>query len=228
VFRNREEAAFRLAARLKGRSLHDPLVLATPRGGVGIGAVLAHELGAHLDVVLSRKLRAPGQPELALGAVAESGEVFLNSYAAVLDLPDEYLEEERRYQMGEIARRRRLFRSDRPPAPVAGRSVIVTDDGIATGSTLIAALHTVRGQTARRVIAAVPVANAERRAEVRGWCDEAVCLLCPRRLWAVGQFYGDFTPVEDEQVVSLLRELAPPAPAASSYTCRGQRSVPGV
>src|SRR5262245_1964676 len=139
MFRNREDAALQLAARLKDRPLHDPLVLAIPRGGVVVGAVLARELGADLDVVLSRKLRAPNYPEVAIGAVAESGAVFLNQYAAELTgtMPA-YLHEECHRQLGEITRRRRFFRGLRPPEPVAGRSVIVTDDGIATGSTMIA------------------------------------------------------------------------------------------
>src|SRR5512137_1559748 len=139
MFANREDAARQLADRLRGRELVDPVVLAIPRGGVVTGAVLARELGAELDVVLARKLRAPGQPELAVGAVSEDGQVYLNHYAQeYLDVMEEYLEQERRHQMAEIARRKELFRSVRPKAPLAGRSVIVTDDGIATGSTMIA------------------------------------------------------------------------------------------
>jgi len=203
---------------LKGRELHDPLVLAIPRGGVVTGAELARELGAELDVVLSRKLRAPGQPELAIGAVTEDGRVYLNRFAQeVLDLTDEYLAEERDHQLAEIARRQRLFRGVRPKAPVAGRSVIVTDDGIATGATMIAALQVVKAQRPREVIVAVPVASPDRVAEVRRWCDDVVCLLAPVEFWAIGQFYEDFTQVEDEQVVALLREFVP-APQATAAT----------
>jgi len=120
-------------------------VLAIPRGGVVTGAVLARELGAELDVVLARKLRAPGQPELAIGAIAESGDVYLNPELEGLSGEwEDYLVEERRYQLAEIARRKKLFRAARPAASVAGRSVIVADDGIATGSTMIAALKVVR------------------------------------------------------------------------------------
>ena len=145
MFRNREDAARRLAAAMKNRVLHDPLVLAIPRGGVAIGAILARELGADFDVVLSRKLRAPGQPELAVGAIAESGAVYLDPGALeYVDLPADYLAEERRHQLGEIAQRQRLFRRVRPQAPVKGRSVIITDDGIATGSTMMAAIQTVK------------------------------------------------------------------------------------
>jgi predicted phosphoribosyltransferase len=158
------------------------------------------------------------QPELAIGAVAEDGRVYLNHYAQeVLDLSEDYLTEERNHQLAEIARRQRLFRGVRPQAPVAGRSVIVTDDGIATGSTMIAALQVVKAQNPREVIVAVPVASPDRLAEVRRWCDDVVCLLAPEEFWAIGQFYEDFTQVEDEQVVALLREFAP-APQAAEAT----------
>jgi predicted phosphoribosyltransferase len=208
MFRNREDAARQLAETLKRRPLHEPLVLAIPRGGVVTGAVLARALGAELDVVLSRKLRAPGQPELAIGAIAEDGQVYLNPYAEeFLDTLEDYLAEERRHQIAEIGRRRKLFRSVRPQARIGDRSVIVTDDGIATGSTMIAALQAVRVQNPRELIVAVPVAAPDRLVEVRRWCDDAVCLLTPEMFWAVGQFYEDFAQVEDEEVVRLLREF---------------------
>jgi len=209
MFRNREDAAYQLAARLKHRVFHDPLVLAIPRGGVSTRAVLARELGADLDVVLSRKLRAPGQPELAVGAVTEDGRVYLNHHAeAYLDVMRDYFDEEQRHQLGEIARRKILFRAVRAEAPVTGRSVIVTDDGIATGSTMIAALQAVKMQSPREVIVAVPVASPDRLEEVSRWCDEVVCLLTPEEFWAIGQFYEDFRPVEDEEVVEFLRQAA--------------------
>lgn len=210
MFRNREDAARRLAENLKGRELFDPVILAIPRGGVVTGAVLARELGADLDVVLSRKLRAPGQPELAIGAISEDGRVYLNPHSeAFLDLLGEYLVEERRHQLNEISRRKKLFRGVRQQASLKGRSVIVTDDGIATGSTMIAALQAIKVQKPHEVIVAVPVASPDRLAEVRRWCDDVVCLLAPEHFWAIGQFYEDFTQVEDEEVVQLLREFAP-------------------
>jgi predicted phosphoribosyltransferase len=210
MFRNRKDAARQLAQRLKGRELHDPLVLAIPRGGVVTGAVLARELGAELDVVLSRKLRAPMEPEFAVGAISEDGQVYLNRYAhEVLNLTEDYLAAERRHQLGEIARRKKLFRGVRSQAPIAGRSVIVTDDGIATGSTMIAALQAVRTQNPCEVIAAVPVASPDRLVEVHHWCDDVVCLLAPEDFYAIGQFYLDFSQVEDDEVVKLLREFAP-------------------
>jgi predicted phosphoribosyltransferase len=212
MFRNREEAGRKLAEELKGRELHDPLVLAIPRGGVVIGAVLADELGADLDVVLSRKLRAPGQPELAIGAVSEDGRVNLNRHAwAFLDQLKSYLADEHRRQWVEIVRRKKLFRAVRPRAPISGRSVIVTDNGIATGSTMIAALQVIKTQTPREVIVAVPVASPNRLATIRPWCDEAVCLITPEDFRAIGQFYEDFTQVQDEDVIALLRDFAPTA-----------------
>jgi predicted phosphoribosyltransferase len=207
MFRDREDAARRLAQRLKGRAMHQPLVLGIPRGGVVTGAFLAEELGADLDVALSRKLRAPGQPELAIGAVTEDGQVYLNHHAReFLQILQDYLEEERRFQIEEIERRKLLFRAARPQARVGGRTVIVTDDGIATGSTMIAALQAVKLQQPREVIVAVPVASPERLEEVGRWCDEVVCLLAPEDFWAVGQFYGNFRQVEDEEVIQLLRK----------------------
>lgn len=214
MFRNRVDAGLQLAARLKTRTWHNPLVLAIPRGGVVVGAVLARELGADLDVVLARKLRAPGQPELALGAISEGGEVYL-SYPAeeVGEELGEYLEEEKRYQMAEIARRRALFRHVRPAAPLEGRSLVITDDGIATGSTMLAALQVVRGHKPTEVIVAVPVGSPDRLEEIGRHCDEVVCVLAPRHFWAIGQFYEDFTQVDDDEVVALLHPFAGKASA---------------
>ena len=207
MFRDRADAALRLAEGLRGRDLYDPLVLAIPRGGVVTGAVLAEELDADLDVVLSRKLRAPGQLELAIGAIGEDGDVHLNS--DVLDyvtLPDEYLASERAQQIEEISRRQELYRRIQRQAPVGGRSVIVTDDGIATGATMIAALQTIRSRYPKELIAAVPVAPASNLNEIKRYCDEVVCLIPSEHFWAVGQFYQHFEPVDDEQIVRLLRQ----------------------
>ena len=211
MFLDRAQAAAELADKFKGRGLRDPLVLAIPRGGVVTGAVLAKELGADLDVVLSRKLRAPGQAELAIGAVSESGDVYLNPMfdEAQSAAFRGYLDGEREHQLAEVRRRVRLFRQVRPRAPVAGRSVIVTDDGVATGSTMIAALQSVRQRGPAELIVAVPVAPADGLAELRRWCDEVVCLYVPEEFWAVGQFYAEFPQVEDEEALALLRPFAP-------------------
>jgi predicted phosphoribosyltransferase/pimeloyl-ACP methyl ester carboxylesterase len=205
-YRDREDAARRLAAELAGRPLRDPIVLAIPRGGVAVGAVLARELGADLDVVLARKLRAPNYPELAVGAVAEDGSFFLTPHASeVIEPYSGYLEAEIQCQRAEIARRRKLLRRDRPAAVLQGRSVILTDDGLATGSTMLAALHALQGKNVHEVIVAVPVAPPDRLEQVRGLCDDVVCPLVADGFSAIGQFYEDFSQVEDEEVVRLLR-----------------------
>lgn len=206
MFRNREEAGLKLATRLKGRTLIQPLVLAIPRGGVVVGAVLARELGAELDVVLSRKLRAPENPEFAMGAISEDGRVYLNPDASgLLDYLPDYLTHERQHQLAEIAHRQMLFRRVRPRADIAGRSVIVADDGIATGSTMMAALQTVKTQHPAEIIVAAPVAAASRLGDLRALCAEIICLETPDRLGAIGCFYDNFMPVTDQEAVALLR-----------------------
>jgi putative phosphoribosyl transferase len=212
TFTDRDEAGWMLVERLRGQSLDKPVVLAIPRGGVEVGAAIARGLGCELDVVLSRKLRAPHQPELALGAVSEDGNVYLNHFAsAMTDIGDAYVEAERQRQLVEIARRRRMFRAVRPQADVKDRTVILTDDGIATGATMIAALHTVRAAGAKQIIVAVPVGAPDRIDAIRPLCDRVVCLQEPEAFWAIGQFYRNFEQVEDERVVELLRDYGLPA-----------------
>jgi predicted phosphoribosyltransferase len=209
VFRDREDAGRRLARRLKDRELKNPLVLAIPRGGVLTGAVLAEELGAELDVVLARKLRAPAQPELAIGAISEDGDVYMNALARrAAGVTEAYLRDERAHQLEEIRRRQRLFRAVRPETHVSGRSVIVTDDGMATGSTMLAALRVLNTRTPHELIAAVPVAPREMLELIRGQCSHVECLLALIEFDAVGSFYADFRQVEDEEVVRLLESYA--------------------
>ncbi len=204
---NREQAGRQLAERLKVIPLTDPVVLAIPRGGVEVAAPIARSLGAELDVVLTRKIRAPDQPELALGAVSETGEIYLTRRASALtENGNGYIERERRHQMAEIQRHKSTFRSARPRVAVAGRSVIVTDDGIATGSTMIAALRTIREDRPREIIVAVPVASKERLNDIRSLCDRVECLVVPSEFWSVGQFFEDFEQVSDDRVVQLLAD----------------------
>lgn len=210
MFHDREDAARQLAQLLKKHVLRQPLVLAIPRGGVVTGAVIARELHADLDVVLSRKLRAPDQPELAIGAIAEDGQIYLNPYARELNLSDEYLDQERSKQLAEIERRQKLFRSVMPTASMTGRSIILTDDGIATGSTMIAALQVVQAQQPHEIIVAVPVAPPDRIVEIQSLCNKVICLQQPEYFMAVGQFYENFKQVEDEQVVEMLRPFVRP------------------
>jgi putative phosphoribosyl transferase len=205
MFRNREEAGRLIATRLKSRKLENPLILAIPRGGVVVGAAIARELNAELDVVLARKLHAPGRPELAMGAVGEDASLFILPEADELAraIP-KYFEAECERERCELQKRHRLYRADRESSVVSGRSVVVVDDGIATGSTLIAALQFVRTQSPFEVIVAVPVASPSQLAQVRRWCDDIVCLSTPADFFAVGQYYRDFDPVEDDELVKLL------------------------
>ncbi len=209
MFRDRQEAAEQLACRLRSRALHDPLVLAIPRGGVVLGAVLARALGADLDVVLACRLRAPGRPELSLGALAEDGAVYLDPL--VRDWPDgvkQYLEVEKRFQADQLARRKKRFRAVRPPAPIVGRSVIVTDDGINSGTTMLSVLYLIRDQRPRELIVAVPVCAAERIEELSRRCDHLITLLAPRGPVVIRRHFLDFPPVSDEEVADLLRPFA--------------------
>lgn len=217
MFRDRADAARQLAKRLCGRELRQPLILAIPRGGVAVGSELAETLGADLDVVLSRKLRAPHQPELAVGAVSETGQVFLNDEVVrATRASSSYLLNEQSFQMAEIERRKKLFRQVRPRLDPQGRSVIVTDDGIATGSTILVALQSLAVQKPFEVIVAVPVASPDRLEPLRAWCDEIVCLESPDDFRSVGQFYEDFTQLEDRDVQSILARFSPRHPGASS------------
>jgi predicted phosphoribosyltransferase len=212
MFRDREDAARRLAERLEGRRLTRPVVLAVPRGGLVTGAVLARALAAELDVALARKLRAPGQAGLALGAVGEDGHVYLAPHAALLrDSYGGYLDREVDFQLGEIARLRRLFRGGGPPAVLGDRSVIVADDGLLSGSTLIAALRFAREQRPRELLAAVPVAVAEAVEAVRRRCDELVYLDAVEACSWLGRFYQDFPTVSEEEAVALFHGAAPVA-----------------
>jgi putative phosphoribosyl transferase len=208
VFEDRADAGRHLGDTLKGFPLRNPLVLAIPCGGVEVGIPLARAIGAELDVVLSRKLRAPNQPELAIGAVSEAGEVYLTPHAGNMrGVTEKYLEEECARQMKTIEAARGLFRAVRPQASAVGRSVIIVDDGIATGATMVAALRTVRRERPHEIIAAVPVASPDRLAEIGRECDRVVCLVQPADFWAVGQFYRHFGPVSGEAVTEMLRRF---------------------
>lgn len=209
MFHNREDAARLLARQLKGRPFRDPLVLAIPHGGVVTGAVLAKELKAELDVAMAGKLRAPGQPDVPVGAIAEDGRIYVNSHAGEFaELPKAYLLEECRYALSELLRRRNIYRRARPKATIEGRTVILTDDGIATGSTMLAVLQAVGAQRPREIIVAVPVSPADRLAEVSRGRHEIVCLISSDEFWTVGQFYQEFPDVEDDRVVWILRQAA--------------------
>jgi len=204
-FRDRTDAAGQLAAALSAYRGKNALVLAIPRGAVPMGRVLAGALGAELDIVLVRKLRAPGSPEFAVGAIDESGWAYVANYAAEVGADEAYLREEKNRQLETLRSRRAQYTPQRPPHDAAGRIAIVVDDGLATGATMIAALHAVRAKKPARLVCAVPVAAPDSLEKVRAYADEVVCLATPREFHAVSQFYDAFPQVEDEEVVRLLQ-----------------------
>jgi len=204
VFENRRDAALRLVDKLAAYKGKRPLVLGIPRGAVPMARLIAEELGGEVDVVLVRKLRAPGNPEFAIGSIDESGWTHVAEYAASTGADARYLEEEKQRQLEVMRQRRTQYTAHRPVVDPAGRTVIVVDDGLATGSTMIAALHALRQRQPARLICAVPVAPPDTAAEVAENCDELVCLETPEHFYAVGQFYRHFPQVEDEEVIAAL------------------------
>jgi len=209
VFSNREAAGRALARRLERYSGPNTLVLALPRGGLPVGREVAAALHAPLDILVVRKLGAPGQPELGIGAVVDGDHpqaIFNQEIVEELDVSDQYIQSEIERQLQEIKRREEAYRDGRRKIPVQGKTVIVVDDGIATGATVRAALRGVRRQKPGRLILAVPVAPPETIDALRGEADEVVCLETPEDFFAVGQFYRDFHQVSDEEVKSILRD----------------------
>jgi len=215
VFESRLDAAQRLAKALAAYRGRNPLVLAIPRGAVKIGEVIADALGGELDVVLVRKLRSQFSPELAVGAVDETGWTYVSEHAPVLGGATDQLAREKRTQLETLVRRRALYTPARAPADPRGRIAIVVDDGIATGASMIAALHSVRAKHPALLVCAAPVASPEGIEKIRPYADEIVCLETPGDFQAVGQFYREFPQVEDDEVVRLLARQSARPEAAS-------------
>jgi predicted phosphoribosyltransferase len=205
-FRDRLDAGEQLAARLARYGANRPLVLGVPRGGVPMAACIADRLSADLDVLLVHKLRAPDQPELAVGSIDEAGRVYLTSTAAALDLDEHALAGEIRHQLNTLRSRRARYSAARPPMALARRTVILVDDGLATGSTMIAAVRAARALGAGRIVVAIGVAPAETLTAVRAEADDVVCVYSPEHFLAVGEFFDDFSQVTDDDVVRVLSQ----------------------
>jgi predicted phosphoribosyltransferase len=206
MYRNRTDAGWQLAAKLMhhaGRP--DVIVLALPRGGVPVGYEVARALGAPLDVFLVRKLGAPGREELAMGAIASGGVRVVNEgVVRELGISPEAMADATEDEMRELERRERAYRDDRPPPAVRGKTVILVDDGLATGSTMRAAVAALRRLEPARVVVAVPVGAPTTCAEFEGVADEVVCAAEPERFMAVGAWYDDFSQTTDDEVRELL------------------------
>lgn len=209
-FRNRVQAGQVLAKQLmKYANRPDVLVLALPRGGVPVGFEVAQALNAPLDVFVVRKLGVPGQEELAMGAIAGGGIRVLNgSVIEGLGIPDHVIDEVARRELRELERRERVYRDDRPAPEVPGRTVILVDDGIATGATMKAAVEALRQLEAGRIVVAVPTAAPSTVREIRGDVDDLVAVITPDDFAGVGQWYEDFSQTSDEEVRRLLERAS--------------------
>jgi len=208
MFANRRSAGRRLASRLHQLREEKPVVLALPRGGVAVGFEIAEGLDAPLELVLVRKIGVPWQPELALGAVVNGADpqtIINRNLAAELAIDEDYITRETARQLQEIERRRKVYLGNRPPVPLAGRTVIVVDDGIATGSTARTALRAIRNAGAGKIVLAVPVAPKDALDELQTEVDEIICLSTPSPFFAVGAHYAEFGQLVDANVISLLR-----------------------
>lgn len=210
MFKNRIDAGRQLADVLVQEQLTQPLVIAVPRGGVVVGAEIARRLKAPLDIIVPRKIGAPYNPEVAIGALTQDGTVILNTHImGKLSLCEEDLSDLVTAERKEINRRMELYRGSKNYPDYEGRDLIITDDGIATGQTMVAALRSMKKMFKPNVlILAIPVAPSDTAAQLAGEIDRVVCLLKPDNFYAVGQFYQDFNQVEDEEVINLLKSFS--------------------
>jgi putative phosphoribosyl transferase len=217
LFRDRSEAGQVLAGRLTAYANRPgALVLALPRGGVPVAYEVAQALNVPLDVFLVRKLGVPGREELAMGAIASGGvRVFNEDVIQALGISPEVIEAVAQAELQELTRRERLYRGDRPLPEVRGRSIILVDDGLATGSSMRAAIAALRRRGPSRIIVAVPVGSSETCTEFQDVADEVVCARTPEPFYAVGQWYEDFTQTTDEEVRDMLHRAAEHAASAS-------------
>jgi predicted phosphoribosyltransferase len=205
-FRNRTDAGRQLATKLAAYANRpDVLVLALPRGGVPVGFEVARALGAPLDIFLVRKLGVPGYEELAMGAVATGGVRVLNDeIVRGLGISEHEIDAAAARELQELAQRERLYRGDRPPPSIADRTIILVDDGLATGATMRAAIQAVRQQGPRRIAVAVPTSSPDTCKVLEAEADEVICAMTPEPFFAVGHWYDDFTQTTDDEVRDLL------------------------
>jgi predicted phosphoribosyltransferase len=208
IFLNRNQAGNLLAAKLKESELggDNLLVLAIPRGGVVVGQALAEALNSPADIILVKKIGAPNNPELAIGAIGAFGEPTIDEeLAKKTGADDNYIKNQISKIKIEIQEREKIFRSDKPPLDLKSKIVILTDDGVATGSTVVAAINILRQQNPKKIIVAVPVIAKDALAKIESVADEVVYLEAPEMFFAVGQFYKDFSQITDEEVLKLLQ-----------------------
>ncbi|MDR0493262.1 MAG: phosphoribosyltransferase [Nitrososphaerota archaeon] len=206
-FSDRVDAGKRLAAALAHFRGRDGVVLAIPRGGVVVGYQIADALNMPLDVIIPHKLGAPNNPKLAIGAITEDGTTVLdNNVINYLAINNQYIQEESKRQEEEIQRRLKMYRQDMPDRNVAGLHVIIVDDGVATGSTMKAALFSVKNKNAATTTIAIPVGSPTTIQELKQQVDCIICLYTPNSFQAIGQFYNDFAQTSDQEVIILLKE----------------------
>jgi predicted phosphoribosyltransferase len=206
-FSDRVNAGKRLASVLTEFAGKNAIVLAIPRGGVVVGYEISKALHLPLDVIIPHKIGAPGNPELAIGAMTEDGTIILDeALIAYIGVPKSYIKEESERQKHEIERRLKMYRQNEPYPNLEGREVIIVDDGIATGSTMKAALSSVKNRGARTVTVAVPVGPPSTIKELKRQADRVVCPYTPEYFQAIGQFYTDFNQTTDEEVIKLLKQ----------------------
>lgn len=210
IFEDRRQAAQMLVDQLTNyKDLKNLIVLGIPRGGVILADKIARALNAKLDIILTRKIRAPMNPELAVGAVSEDGKLYLNQrIVEAIGLSDEYIEKEKNYQLNEIHRRKEIYRAVLQKEPLNGKTVILTDDGVATGATMQAAIWAAIAEFPHKLILALPVAPPETLERLANDVDDTICLCAPSLFGAISQFYIDFEQVEDDQVIDVLKNYS--------------------